>query len=96
MAETASAADAAALGRAPRPSASRAAAERSAGAGCCPSSGPLLLFIVWDLVVRLGLIKADPAADAAGDDRARWSPASPAGRCCSTSASPCCARCRRS
>ena len=30
---------------------------RSPGRACCPFVGPLVLFIVWDLVVRLGFIK---------------------------------------
>ena len=67
--------------------AGQAAARRRARC-CCSSSGTS-----W---CALGLIKADPAADAARRRSARWSPASPAGRCCSTSASRCCARCRRS
>ena len=61
-----------------------------------PFIGPVVLFIVWDLVVRLGFIKpillptpADTVARAA-------SPAWPAGRCWSTSRSPCGARCRPS
>ena len=37
--------------------------------------GPLVLFIVWDLVVRTGFIKADPAAAARWTRWARWSPA---------------------
>ena len=32
--------------------------------GPCPSSGPLVLFVIWDLVVRFGLIKPIPAAAA--------------------------------
>ena len=52
----AAAATAAALGAAARRR-QRAAEDASLEAGCCRSSGPLLLFIVWDLVVRCGFIK---------------------------------------
>ena len=47
-----------------------------------PVVGPLVLFIIWDLVVRRGFIKADPAAHAAGHARGAGHRASPAGRCC--------------
>ena len=47
-----------------------------------PVVGPLLLFVVWDLVVRFGLHQGDPAADAGGDARHARHAAWPAGRCC--------------
>ncbi len=33
-------------------------AKKRAGASCCPFIGPIALFIIWDLVVRFGFIKA--------------------------------------
>jgi len=47
---------------------------------------PIALFLLWDLVVRAGLIKAILLPTPWGHRFRRWSPAWPAARCCWTSA----------
>ena len=58
---------------------------RSPGSACCRCSGRCVLFIAWDLVVRLGFIKPILLPTPLRRRSARSSPAWPAGRCCTTS-----------
>jgi hypothetical protein len=50
----------------PAAHATAATEEAAVGQGFLPFIGPIVLFIIWDLVVRTGLHQGHPAAAAAG------------------------------
>ena len=70
-----------------RPAPPRRRRRSRRGARCCPLIGPLVLFIVWDLVGARSASSSRSCCRRRPTPSPRWSPAWPAGRCCSTSRS---------